>query len=230
MPAKKAYIEFADLGRGGKPVDYDLIGKVSTESVFKHTGKHWRQWIPLLEKAGAASWSYHDTVAFLAKKHKLTPWWQHGVALGFEIAQGRRKTGQDAKGHYMVTATKSLRCSAAQAWKIIASREGIATWLKPLDSELELKPKAQFETTDGFFGEIRTVAKARRVRMYWQDPLWEKHTVLELMLAAPSPGKVVLVFNHTALRDTRSQASLRIRWKSICEEIQILINKNIPIQ
>jgi len=194
--------------------------------VFKHTGKHWKQWIPLLEKAGASSWKYQEIVAYLAKKHRLSPWWQHGVTTGFEIAIGRRKTGQDAKGHYMVTSTKSLPFNAAKAWKLVTSPEGLRIWLKPLMDDIEIKPKTQFETADGYFGEIRTVGKNRRIRMYWQDPLWDKHTVVELMLAAPTTGKIVLVFNHTAIRDTRTQATLRARWKTACAELLKLSAEN----
>src|SRR5687768_10050998 len=97
--------------------DFGKVGRVSSESVRKHTGKDWKTWVRLLEAAGARNLPHGEIVALLKKKYRLTPWWQQGVALGFEIATGRRRPGQDAKGKYMVTATKSLSVDAKAAWK-----------------------------------------------------------------------------------------------------------------
>lgn len=205
--------------------EFSKVGKVTTESVFKYTGRHWEEWIPLLEKAGARTWKYQEIVAFLRKKHKkLTPWWQHGVAMGFEIATGRRLEGQDMKGAYMVTATKSLAKGVQPVWKALLSDKGQEAWLKPL-YKVSLKAKAQFETMDGFFGEVRTLANARRLRMFWQDPLWEKHTVVEVMLVPRPGGKSILVFNHTGIRDIKTRNTLRVRWREAADRIPGLLEK-----
>lgn len=217
----KTYIKHSDLIRG-EVSDYEKIGKVTSESVFKHTKKTWKQWVSILDKAGARSWTYQEIVAFLKQKHRLTPWWQQGVALGFEIAVGRRKEGQDAKGKYMVTATKSLPYGVQEVWKVLISRKGQEVWLKPL-SDVSIQPKAQFETTDGFFGEVRTVARFRRARLFWQDPEWDKHTVVELMLV-PRPGKKsILVFNHTGIKESKTKILLRERWRKAADQIFQLV-------
>lgn len=198
--------------------DYEKVGKVSAESVLKHTAKNWKQWIGILEKAGARDWKYSEIVVYLGRKHRLTPWWQQGVALGFEIATGKRRTGQDAKGKYMVTATKSISTGVKAIWAFAMSKEGQAVWLKPL-METELKPEAQFETEDGYFGEVRTMAKERRVRLYWREPEIEGHTVLELMLVPRPGGKAILIFNHTGLRDLKVKAKLATRWRAAADGI-----------
>jgi uncharacterized protein YndB with AHSA1/START domain len=196
----------------GSESDYSVVGKVSAESVRKHTGRDWAEWIKVLVKAGADDWTHAEIVAFLKKKHRLSPWWQQGVALGFEIATGRRKVGQDLKGKYMVTATKSLPRPAREVWNLLSSAEGQRIWLKPL-SEFVLRAHAQFETLDGFFGEVRTVQAGRRLRLFWQDPQWEKHTVVELLIVARPKKKSILVFNHTGIADLKTQALCRTRWK-----------------
>ncbi len=212
--AKLTYSEIV----GGAQTNFDKVGKVSTESVFKHTHKHWKEWVAILERAGAQRWTYQEIAAYLKKKHKLTPWWQQGVALGFEIATGRRRVGQDAKGHYMVTATKSLPCKVTKVWKFLVADEGLAVWMQPL-SPVKVQTGVPFETTDGFFGEIRTLKKERRIRMYWQDPAWGKRTVVEIMLVPRPEGKSILVFNHTGLRDPATREQLRKRWKAAVEAI-----------
>lgn len=210
----KPYIEFEPT----KDDEFEQIGKVPTASVHKYTGKHWKQWVAILTKAGAATWTYQETVAYLKTKHELTPWWQHGVANGFEQAIGRRKEGQNAKGEYMVTTTKSLPCSVAKVWTLLTSEKGQELWLQPL-STISIEPSTQFETADGYFGEVRTLKKNRRLRMTWQDPNWEKKTTLELMLVPKPVGKSLLIFNHTQLKETKTQAVLRKRWKHAAEAI-----------
>jgi hypothetical protein len=68
----------------------DKIGRVTSASVQKGTGRNWDQWIAILEKAGARSWSHRETVDLLTKRYKLTPWWQQGVAWGLSITPEKR--------------------------------------------------------------------------------------------------------------------------------------------
>jgi uncharacterized protein YndB with AHSA1/START domain len=220
---KKSYVSHSDLSKA-PATDFEKIGKVTTDAVFKHTGKYWKQWVAVLEKAGAGTWTYQEIVAYLKKKHRLTPWWQHGVALGFEVAVGRRKAGQDSKGKYMVTATKSLSASPREIWKVLLSQEGQTVWLNPL-SEIEIAPGTQFETSDGFFGEIRTVTKGRRIRLQWQDPLWTKPTIVEVLIVARPGKKTILVINHTELGDEKTKASLGRRWRDVVGRMPALLGE-----
>ncbi|MFL5814327.1 MAG: DUF4287 domain-containing protein [Bdellovibrionia bacterium] len=211
-------------------MEYPKIGRVTSESVHKGTGKTWDQWVLILEKAGARTWTHQEIVAFLKKKHKLGPWWQQGVAMGFEIATGRRVEGQNAKGEYGLTVTKSIRLDVKKVLKFFMSEEGIAIWLQPL-FEIAIKPKCMFETQDGYFGEIRTVMKPvqdpsaksakveRRIRMSWQDPNWDYSTSVEVMFVARANGSSIVAFNHGKIKDTRVQAKLRARWRKALDEL-----------
>lgn len=201
---------------------YAQIGRVSTASVFKATRKHWNEWIEILDKAGARSWTHQEIVAFLKKRHKLGPWWQQGVAVGFEIATGRRVEGQNLKGEYMVTTTKSLSVPAAKAWKKLISEKGVTIWLKPL-FKVPVKEGTQFETEDGYFGEIRTIKKARRLRLSWSDPDWLKKTVVQVTLVDRPKEKSILVIDHTQILDSRVQARMRARWRTAADELALLI-------
>lgn len=198
--------------------DFEKIGKVSSASVSKGTGKSWKQWVEILGDAGARAWTHQEIVAVLRKKYRLTPWWQQGVAHGFEVAIGRRQAGQDLKGNFMVTTTKSLPWDAKRVWKALMSEAGQKVWLKPF-SQIKIAPKVQFETEDGFFGEIRTMKVNRRLRMFWQDPLWEKRTVVELMMAGQMATKTILVFNHTGLTDRKTQTAMRARWRKAADQV-----------
>jgi len=200
-------------------MEYSKIGRVSSESVEKATGKTWDQWIAILEKAGARSWTHQEIVAFLKKKHKLGPWWQQGVTLGFEIAIGRRVEGQNAKGEYSLTVTQSLHLDVKKVWKHFVSEEGKTIWLQPL-FPVEIKPKNTFETQDGFFGEFRTMKKERRIRMTWQDPNWDGGTTVEVIFVARANGNSIVCINHGKIKDLRIQAKLRTRWRQALDEFK----------
>jgi uncharacterized protein YndB with AHSA1/START domain len=198
--------------------DFQKIGRVTTASVFKATGKGWAEWIDLLDKSGARTWTHQEIVAFLKKRHKLGPWWQQWVTSGYESAIGRRIEGQNAKGEYAITTTKSLPLNVKTVWKILISDAGQAIWLKPLYKGM-IAVGNTFETSDGFFGEIRTIKKERRVRMTWQDPNWSHKTVVQVTLV-PRPGeKSILVIDHLQIRDLRVQAEMRKRWRDSVDEL-----------
>ncbi len=216
-------LKYADLAEGARS-DFRKIGKVTTESVFKGSGRHWDEWVALLNKAGARSWSHAEIVSFLKRKHKLGPWWQQGVTSGYEVAIGRRAEGQDAKGKYMVTATKSLPRGAAAVWNFLLSRAGLDVWLQPL-SPVQIRPKTSFETKDGFYGEVRTVARGRRARLQWNDPEREERTTVEVMLVGKPGGKSILVFNHTGIGDTKTREQFRSRWRKAADELGQLFSR-----
>ncbi len=202
----------------------ERLGTVSTASVRKCTGKSWDEWVAILEKAGARAWNHRELVAFLRKRHRLRPWWQQGVAVGYEIHLGRREVGRNAKGEFSLTATKSLEASAAQTWKLLASPAGLELWLQPL-SPVKLRPQAMFETRDGYYGEIRTMLAARRLRMTWQDPNWAKKSVVQVFLVPRPASKCHLVFGHEQLADARDQARLRARWRAALERLALALAK-----
>lgn len=200
------------------------LGGITTESVHKCTGKHWHQWLAILEKAHAQTWTHQEIVAFLKSKYRLGPWWQQHVTRGFEIAIGRRFEGQNAKGHYTVTATKSLRTDVKLVWKLLLSKEGQDVWLKPF-SETAILAGTQFETKDGYFGEIRTIKLNRRLRMMWLDPNWDDKTTVQITLVARPENRSILVIDHSQIKTVKSQTELRARWKLVAADFLELLHK-----
>jgi uncharacterized protein YndB with AHSA1/START domain len=196
----------------------EKIGMYKTESLVKHTKKSWDEWLAILEKAGGRQLEHRDLAELLRRKYKLTTWWQHVVAGGYEIHIGRKVEGRNAKGRWSLTATKSLPSSAKKTWDFLVSEEGQRVWLKPLDP-VEVGPKVTFESEDGYYGEFRTMKKGVRVRMTWSDPDWDRHSFVQLFVVKRPGEKCLAAVMHTDLPDSRSRDRMRVRWKEALERV-----------
>ncbi len=107
-------------------MQYEKVGRVSSASVLKCTGKSWDQWVELLNNQGAANWTHKEIVAFLKKKYKLGPWWQQGVTSGYEIAIGRKVEGRNDKGEYSIAANRTVPADVKVLWKFLLSEKGLS--------------------------------------------------------------------------------------------------------
>jgi uncharacterized protein YndB with AHSA1/START domain len=198
----------------------EKIGRVTTASVHKGTKRHWDEWVSILNKAGAKNWTHSEIARYLGKRYKLTTWWQQGVAIGYEIATGLRSEGQNHKGEYACTVTKSFPCGAKQVWKTLLSPEGIQAAFRPM-GDMDIKPKQQFENEGGVYGEIRTVKEGSRVRFSWTETDWPKATTVTMNLIARK-NKSMFWIQHEGLKSARQKEELRALWRERIEALLVL--------
>ena len=198
------------------------IGRVTSASVHKGTGRDWDEWLGILNRVGARAWTHQEIVAFLKKKYKLSAWWQQGVTLGYELATGRRQEGQSLKGDYSLTATKSMPLTVKKLWQLVVSREGTQAWLKPL-SPFSLRVGAEYECEGGIFGKVRTLKAPERIRLSWQDTEWPKSTVLSVMLVPRPAGKSIFVLQHNGLASPALRETMRSHWKAAIADLAAVI-------
>jgi|SRR6185312_11518764 len=196
----------------------EKIGKVSTQSVRKCTGKNWDQWVQILEESGARHWSHRDIVAFLKKKYRLSLWWQQGVAMGYEIHLGKKIEGRNAKGEYSTVASRTFAMDTKALWKFLESEKGLAIWLKPY-AKFQFKPKSVFENEFGAYGEVRTMKLYRRVRMTWQETEWMKPSIIQINFVPRPKNKCILVFQQEALANGRLRLQMKEHWRQVLDAL-----------
>jgi uncharacterized protein YndB with AHSA1/START domain len=197
------------------------IGRVPSASVLKNTGKGWAEWIAILDKAGARAWDHKKTVAYLKTKHKQPFWWQQEVTIGYGIHTGKRVEGQNQKGEYSTTATKTFDCDAKKTWKLLLSPEGLKHWLRPQDA-FEPKPGVVYETDIGAYGQVRTVVPGKRLRLSWQEPHWRKASFLQLMVFAKPKGKSMVAISHDSLATAEIKEPLHKRWRQALDKLALM--------
>lgn len=202
-----------------------MINTVSDKSLIKHTGKPWKEWIVLLNKVNAQSWTHQQIVLFLQKECKQSEWWKQILANGYEVSVGKRIEGQTLKGTYTLTATKSFNCSAAKLWSFLNSEEGIRIWLNPM-SDFKIAKDENFEISGGIYGEVRTLKKGERVRLYWFNEDWPKKTVVQAQVLKRNKQKCLLVFSHEEFPTARSKAQMKDHWKQVIDCIATQVKSN----
>jgi hypothetical protein len=67
---------------------------ISSAAVKKATGKDWKQWFTLLDKAGARKMPHKDIACLVYEKHQVSGWWAQMVTVGYEQARGLRQKHQ----------------------------------------------------------------------------------------------------------------------------------------
>lgn len=202
----------------------EKVGRLTSESLLKHTGKGWDEWIEILDAHGARYWSFKEITSFVKKK-KVNSYWQMLLAYGYEVHTGKRIDGQNQKGLYSVTTTKTMPKDQKTLWKIMSSNKGLNIWLKPM-SEITFAPKNSFEIEGGIFGEIRTMKSPERVRFSWKDEDWEKSTFVQMMVHPRPKGKSMLMFMHDSIKTERIREEMRERWKQATLKILEFINSS----
>lgn len=202
--------------------EIERIGKVSSISVKKHTGKNWNQWIHILEKNGAQNWLYPEITKLLREKYKLSQWWQQNIAMCFEIYTGKRVLGRNSKGEYSAAISKTIPANSKSLWAFLISDKGMELWLKPF-SPFAWKPKQAFEVDGGIFGEVRTVKPEKRLRFTWQDPRFLKPSTVQIFVIKRAGKKCMVAIQHEKIPTQAIKSELAKRWKMALSELQLFM-------
>jgi hypothetical protein len=96
------------------------------EAVIRATGKNWKEWFAMLDKAGAKKMSHRDiaiTVHKLLGKKGSTnittngSWWSQMVTVEYERARGKRQVNQNETG-FLVAVHKTVDMSVPELVKV----------------------------------------------------------------------------------------------------------------
>lgn len=208
---------------GKKKDTTQKLGGASDESVKKHTGKDWEQWVKTLNRKSYQSESHQNLVQILKKEFKLTPWWQQVVARGYRVAIGARDPNATLKGTFVTTATKSLSISAKEIFTFLRSPAGQLLWLKPL-YPINVVAKSTFECEGGIFGEFRSVKAPCKIRFTWIDEEWPQKSVIDIHLYSKPKNKTMIVINHNDLPTMKAKTQMHQRWRTAVDSIAEALN------
>ena len=102
---------------------------ISDAAVKAKTGKIWREWFTILDKAKASQMEHRGIAMLLREKHRLPAWWSQMITVGYEQAKGLRQTHQTKAG-YRVSASRTLPVPIGDLYLAWSTPKARARWLK----------------------------------------------------------------------------------------------------
>jgi uncharacterized protein YndB with AHSA1/START domain len=170
--------------------------KLSDEAVKAATGMTWPEWYKVLDKDGAARLNHQGIVALVGKKHRVGPWWQQMVTVGYEQARGLRVKHQTASG-YSVSASRTLP---------VSPRVLFAAWNDPRRRRRWLPERLT----------IRKATPGRSMRITWGDG----KTDVDVMFYPKGPDKTQVAVEHRKLANSKAAKQMKASWGAALDRLK----------
>lgn len=170
--------------------------RMSDAAVQAKTGKTWKEWFTLLDKAGAKKMSHQEIVKFLNTNHGVGPWWQQMVTVSYEQSRGLRAVHEKPAG-FEISVSRTLDASVAKLYKAFANEKERSAWL----GENGLT--------------IRKATPNKTMRVTWNDG---KTSLSVYFAAKDKKGQVVV--QHSKLKDAKTAARMKKYWAKALDRLR----------
>jgi hypothetical protein len=175
-----------------------LMARMSDSAVRAKTGKDWRQWFSILDKAGAAKMSHKEIAEYLHEKRDVPGWWSQMVTVTYEQERGLRDKHQKADG-YAVSASRTFQVPVNVLYKNWSDKKLRMKWLK---------------------GNIivRKATENKSMRITWSDG-----THVDVYFYEKGEQKSQAAVQHSRLDSPAQVERTRSHWKAALERLSLLL-------
>lgn len=177
---------------------------MSDEAVSAKTGKAWKEWFSILDRAGAKKMSHQEIAMYLHTEHEVGPWWTQMVTVTYEQERNLRDKHQRPDG-YQVSVSRTVDIPIAKLFKSFANEKDRKAWLR--------------EDGDGLI--VRKATANKSMRVTWHD----EKTSLEIHFTPKSEKKSQVVVQHSKLPDNKSAAKMKTFWAKALDRLQASLEK-----
>ena len=101
---------------------------VSDEAVKARTGKSWKQWFAILDRAGSREKPHREIARWLAAHHDVGGWWSQTITVRYEQARGLRVVGQACTGDFQVSVTRTVPLPRERAFAACTQARLLNRW------------------------------------------------------------------------------------------------------
>jgi uncharacterized protein YndB with AHSA1/START domain len=172
---------------------------IGEHAILAATGKPWRHWFAMLDRAGAKTKDHRSIVAILSKVRGLSGWWQQMITVAYERARGLRKKHETARG-YTANISKTLQVPLASLY---------AAWSEP-------------ERQQGWLGspapQVRSARPEQSLRLTWHDG-----SKVLVFFADKGENKSTVTVSHEKLPNARSVLQYKIFWKDALSRLEAVL-------
>lgn len=174
---------------------------ISNDAVKARTGKDWKTWFELLDRAGAKKLGHTATAELLMKKHGVPGWWAQCVTVEYELSRGLRERHQGTDG-YSVGVTKTIASGLGNLYEATTNARLRRKWF----------PRGAFE-----------VSSQTRDK-YFRGPR-KKTARLEMGFYAKGRGKARIALQVSRLANRAEVEATRETWKKALTKLQAMLEK-----
>ena len=173
------------------------VAGISDDAVAAATGKSWKAWLTLLDKAGAKNMTHKEIVAVVHGRYGIGPWWQQMVTVGYEQARGLRQKHETAEG-YKISRSKTVAVPIAALYKAWSDAKTRVRWLDegPL--------------------VIRKATRNKSMRITWCD----KKTGVEVNFYAKGNAKAQITVEHNKLPNAKRCEQMKKYWGKTLDRLK----------
>jgi len=177
------------------------VPSMKDSAVKAKTGKNWKSWFALLDKAGAAKLRHTDIAELLYAKHGVPGWWSQMLTVEYELARGLRERHQTATG-FSVSVTKTVAASLSKLYAAAARAEQRKKWL----------PKG-------------SLAVSSQTKDKYVNGSWNKTARVNMGFYAKGAGKSQIAVQVNKLANKGDVDIQRAAWKEALARMQQLVEK-----
>src|ERR671912_2178939 len=103
--------------------------RMSDEAVKAKTGKTWKEWFAVLDRADAKKMTHQEIANYLHTKHAVPPWWTQMVTVTYEQQAGLRDKHQRPDG-YQISVSRTINVPLAKLYNSVSNEKSRSAWLE----------------------------------------------------------------------------------------------------
>src|SRR6185369_9174236 len=171
--------------------------RMSDEAVATKTGKNWKQWFAIIDKAGGKKMTHQEIVKLLNSKHNVGPWWGQMVTVTYEQQTGLRQNHEKPDG-FEISVSRTLDVPVSSIYLAFEDARTRNAWLGE----------------DGLV--VRKATKNKSMRITWKDG----KTSLSINFAAKNKGKSQVVVQHMKLPNPTAASRMKTYWGKALDRLK----------
>ena len=170
---------------------------MSDEAVAAKTGKNWKQWFGIINKAGGKKMTHQEIVKLLNSKHNVGPWWGQMVTATYEQQTGLRQNHEKPDG-FEISVSRTLTVPVSSVYSSFENENARNSWLGE----------------DGLV--LRKATKNKSLRITWKDG----KTILSVNFVTKDKDKSQVVVQHMKLPTAAAASRMKTYWAKALDRLQ----------
>lgn len=118
--------------------------------------------------------------------------------------------------------SRSMPCTAEEAWEALTSEQGLAIWLGE-GARLPDEKGVPYETADGTTGELRSLRPLDRLRLTWQPHDWSHDSTVQVVVRE-GPTSTSVRFHQERLASQAEREAQREHWRGVLDRLEELMS------